>query len=54
MSEPSTSNEPLLRVSKLTKQFPLPGGIFSRSSVYRIALRSKLRSGSPGVIAPMR
>ena len=33
MSEAPTTREPLLRVSKLTKQFPLPGGLFGREAI---------------------
>src|SRR4030095_4831609 len=32
MSEPSTMSEPLLKVSKLTKQFPLKGGLLGRQA----------------------
>ena len=32
MSEPSTMSEPLLRVARLTKQFPLKGGLFGRQA----------------------
>ena len=32
MSEPSMMSEPLLRVVRLTKQFPLKGGLFGRQA----------------------